>query len=73
MARKANIIKSLKMMGYTVGEDSGIFSIALLTGSGHIVATFSSEKDLESKDFIIEEIVGKINGLIVKDFRGDKI
>lgn len=68
MGRKANIIKSLKTMGYSVAEDSGVFSIALCTGSGACVMVFFSEEDLTTKDFIIEEIVGKLNELIVRDF-----
>lgn len=68
MARKANIIKHLKMMGYSVGEDSGIYSIALQTGKGHIIAIIKTEEDLTFKDCIIEEIVREINDIISEVF-----
>lgn len=68
MARKANIINSLKMMGYSVGEDSDIYSIALRTGNNYMIVVSYTGYDLENIDFIVEEIVGRINALIVKEF-----
>jgi hypothetical protein len=67
MDQKANIIKSLKRMGYIVSEFGGIVHIHLKLDS-HYMTTYSvSEEELMYGDFIVEHIVFKINESIKRD------
>lgn len=71
MVRKVNIINSLRTMGYSILEDSGIYVISLHTRKGPIFMTHVSDEELELGDFIVERIVADINKLILRYFQGD--
>lgn len=71
MGRKATIIKHLKMMGYSVGEDGGgldvtVVTIGLRTNTGKMFFIAMYPEDFE-KDFIVETIVSKFNEMLVKE------
>jgi hypothetical protein len=64
-----SIIQSLRKMGYIVrdGIMPGDFVVMLRTGSGFTCSIAISRYDIIYNDFIIEEIVGCLNGYIIKN------
>lgn len=69
MGRKANIISTLKRMGYLVEQDGPVTGVGLLVG-GKLMFTGVTDDDIYTKDFVIEDLIVKpLNDLIVNHFK----
>lgn len=68
MGQKAYIINQLRMMGYTVLGNSGIYTVYLRTNKGVLITHHVDELELELGISIIDEIVFKMNTLIMNNF-----
>lgn len=66
MARKANIINCLKLMGYLVTQDGPIVAISLRTKESVVFIHYILDSDLEHQ-YIIEQIVAEMNRLVVSN------
>lgn len=68
MVRKANIIKHLRMMGYSITNGGGLVIISLTTSSGFEIRYVVSDEEIIYGECVVERIVSRINELIVKAF-----
>lgn len=69
MGRRANIIKILREMGYTVATDGPIYSVSLTLKDGRSYIFFVLDSQLDNEPGIVETIVAEMNRLIVNDLK----